>query len=53
MSYLIEVQGPAHPSAYIVAQADTLEGARAFVNAKLGRDDAYDDVVIVAVHIIH
>ncbi len=53
MSYLIEIQLPAHPPAYIVAQADTLEEARAFVSAELGRDDANDDVVIVAVHTIH
>lgn len=53
MSYLIEIQRPALPPAYIVAQADTLEDARAFVDAELGRDDANDGVVIVAVHAIH
>ena len=53
MCYIIEIQIPAEPPAYILATADTVDDARAFVDAQLGRDDANDDVVIVAVHTIH
>ena len=53
MSYIIEIQVPAQPSAYILATADTLDDARALVDEQLGRDDANGDVVIVAVHTIH
>ena len=50
LSYIIEISTPAHPLAYVVAQAETREDARALMEAQLGRDDANDDVVIVAVH---
>ena len=53
MSYLIELQRPAGPLSYVVARADTQDDARALVDAQLGRDDANDDVVIIAVHAIH
>ena len=53
MSYLIELRTPAGPLAYVVAKADTQDEARALIDAQLGRDDANDDVVIVAVHTIH
>ena len=53
MSYLIELQKPACLPAYIVAHADTREGAHALIDAQLGLDDDNDDVVIVAVHTIH
>ncbi len=52
ISYIIELQKPSGPLAYVVAQADTQDDARALIDAQLGRDDADDDVVIVAVHII-
>jgi len=53
MSYLIELRSPGCPVAYVLAQADTREDARALMDAELGSDDAYEDVVIVAVHNIH
>ena len=53
MTYLVELRKPAHPLAYVVAQADTQDDARALIDAQLGRDDANDDVVIVAVHTMH
>ena len=53
MSYLIELQKAACPTAYLVAHADSRDDARALIDAELGRDDANDDVVIVAVHPIH
>ena len=53
MSYLVELQMPAGPLAYVVARADTKDDARALIDAQLGHDDDYDDVVIVAVHAIH
>jgi len=53
MSYIIEIQLPAQPPAYILATADTLDDARALVDAQLGREAVDDDTVIVAVHTIH
>ena len=53
MDYLVELQTPAHPLAYVVAHAETRDGARALIDAQLARDDANDEVVIVAVHTIH
>lgn len=53
MSYIIELQKPAASLAYVVAQADTQDDARALIDAQLGRDDDNDDVVIVAAHTIH
>lgn len=53
MSYVIELERASCHLAYVVAQADTREGARAIIDAELGRDDNHEDVVIVAVHTIH
>jgi hypothetical protein len=53
MSYLVELQQPAGPLAYVVAQAGSQDHARALIYAELGRDDANDEVVIVGVHAIH
>lgn len=53
MTYLIELQNPSGPLAYVIAQAETRDAARALIDAHLERDDANDDVVIVAVHTIH
>lgn len=53
MSYIIELQKPAGPLAYVVAQADSQDDARVLIDAELGRDDDNDDVVIVAAHPIH
>ena len=53
MSYLVELQQPTGPLAYVVAQAGSCDHARALIDAELGRDDANDDVVIVGVHAIH
>ena len=53
MSYLIELQKPSGPLAYVLAHAETGDAARALVDAQLGRNDENDDVVIVAVHAIH
>ena len=53
MSYLIELRTPTCPATYVLADAATRDDARALVDAQLGRDDAHDDVVIVAVHPIH
>ena len=50
LSYIIELKTPTHSWAYIVTQAATRDDARALVEAQLGRDDANDDVVILAVH---
>ena len=50
LAYVIELRTPAQPPAYVVAQAETRDGARALIEAHLGHDDANDDVVIVAVH---
>ena len=51
--YLIELQTSSGPRAYVVAQAGTVDDARALVDAQLGRDDDSDDIVILAVHPIH
>jgi len=53
MTYVIELQKPACPPSYVVAHADTQHDARALIYAELGRDEANDDVVIIAVHAIH
>jgi len=53
MSYVIELERESCHLAYVVAQADTVEDARAIIDAELGRDDDYEDVVIVAVHTVH
>lgn len=53
MRYLVELQIPASPVTYVLAQAATRDGARALVDAQLGRDDDFEDTVIVAVHSIH
>ena len=53
MTYVIELQTPSNPLAYVITDADTQDHARALVDAQLGRDDANDDVTIVAVHNIH
>ena len=53
MSYVIELERKSCHLAYVVAQADTVEDARAIINAELGREDDYEDVVIVAVHTVH
>lgn len=50
LSYVIELQTPVHPWAYVVAQAETPDGARALIEAQLGRDEANDEVVVLAVH---
>jgi hypothetical protein len=53
MSYLIELQQPTGPLAYVIAHAGSRDDARALIDAELGRDDANDDVVILGVHAIH
>ena len=53
MSYVIELERASCHVGYVVAQADTMENARAIIDAELGRDEEYADVVIVAVHTIH
>jgi hypothetical protein len=53
MSYVIELERASCHLAYVVAHAATMEDARAIIDAELGRDDDYEDVVIVAVHTIH
>jgi hypothetical protein len=53
MLYIVELQKPASASAYVVEEADSQEDARALVDARLGRNDEYEDVQIVAVHTIH
>jgi hypothetical protein len=50
MSYLIELHRPTSAPSYVIAEAATREGARALVDAQLGRDDSNEDVVIVDVH---
>ena len=52
MTYVIELQKPSCPLAYVLACAETQADARALVDAQLGRDETNDDVVIVAVHTI-
>lgn len=51
MTYLIEIQNPSGPLAYVVAQAETRDAACVLIDAQL--DDANDDSIIVAVHTIH
>jgi hypothetical protein len=53
MSYLIELQTPESPPTYVLAHADSRDGARALVDAQLERVANMDDVEIVAVHTIH
>jgi hypothetical protein len=53
MSYVIELQMPASPVTYVLAQAASRDDARALVDVQLSRDEAFEDVVIVAVHAIH
>jgi len=53
MSYLVELRTPASPVTYVLAQAATRDDARALVEVQLGRDDDFEDVVVVAVHPIH
>jgi hypothetical protein len=53
MSYLIEIREPGGPLGYLVAQAATQDHARALVDAQLQRNDASDEVEIVAVYTIH
>jgi hypothetical protein len=53
MSYVIELERASCHLAYVVAHADTMEGARAIIDAELGSDDEYEDVVVVAVHTVH
>ena len=53
MPYVIELQTSIGPPTYVVAQAVTRDDARALIDAHLGRDDANDDVIIIAVHPIH
>lgn len=50
LSYVIELKTPAHPWVYVVAQAETRDDARALIEAQLGRDEANDEVVVLAVH---
>ena len=53
MSYLIELRTPTCPAAYVLAQADTRDDARALINAELERDEELDGVEIVAIHAVH
>lgn len=53
MSYIVELQTPACPVTYVLADAATRDDARALVDAQLGRDGDFEDTVIVAVHSIH
>jgi hypothetical protein len=53
MSYLIELRTPTCSAAYVLAQADSRDDARALVDAQLGRAGDLDDVDIVAIHTIH
>jgi hypothetical protein len=54
MTYLIEIQNPSGPLVYVIAQGETRQdAAHAVIDAQLERDDADDDIVIVAVHTIH
>lgn len=50
IAYIIELQTPVHHRAYVVAQAETRDDARALIEAQLGRDEANDEVVVLAVH---
>ena len=52
LPYLVELKTPAGLLGFVIAHADTQDDARALMDAQLGRDDANDDVVIVAVHTI-
>jgi len=53
MSYLIELRTPTCPAAYVLAQADSCDDARALIDAHLERVEDTDGVEIVAVHTIH
>ena len=53
MSYLIELRTPTCPAAYVLAQADSHDHARALIDAELVRVEDLDDVEIVAVHTLH
>jgi hypothetical protein len=50
MFYLIELSKPPGNPAYVVEQAETGDRARALVDARLSREDADDEITIVAVH---
>lgn len=52
LSYVIELKTPAHSRAYVVTQAETRDDARALIEAQLSCDDAVEDVVIIAVHLL-
>ena len=53
MSYLIELRTPTCTAAYVLAQADNCDGARALIDAQLERAEDADGVEIIAVHAIH
>ena len=53
MSYLIELRTSTCPAAYVLAQADSRDHARALVDAELERTEELDDVEIIAVHTLH
>jgi hypothetical protein len=53
MTYVIELEKASCHIAYVLAQADTMEDARAIIDAELNRHEDYEDVVIVGVHTIH
>lgn len=50
LSYVIELRSPTQTPTYVVAEAETRDDARAFVEAHLGRAEVNDDLIIVAVH---
>jgi hypothetical protein len=50
MVYLIELRKTTGVPVYVTEQADTGDGARALLAARLGREDADEDITIVAVH---
>ena len=53
MSYLIELRTPTCPAAYVLAQAENRDNARALIDAQLEREEDMEDVEIVAVHTVH
>lgn len=53
MSYLIELRTTTCGAAYMLAQAESHDHARALIDAELERTEERDGVEIIAVHTIH
>ena len=53
MSYLIELQTPAGPAGYVIADGASREEALAVFHEQLGLTNEEEDVVVLAVHTLH